>query len=93
MNPKSYEEGDDYSFSSPETEKEKKYGYSWCFLYIYNRYIGISLRKLEMETGIKKDVLFEYLNKLEESWKLEFEIEELTQALEERENRLNKIKL
>lgn len=80
-------------FCSLRFEKEKKYGYSWSFLYVCNRHLGISLRKLETETGIKKDVLSEYLNKLERGWKLETEVLELRNALEEKENALKKIKL
>lgn len=56
--------------SETKTKKEIQYGYSWSFLLMCNRKLGISLRELERETGIGKDTINRYIKSLEHAMEL-----------------------
>jgi len=87
------EDPDQKPFSEPITEKERKYGYSWTFLSFCNKKIGISLRKLEEETGISRDTLARYIKNYLNNLKLNLEIHELKQQLSEKEKEFKNMKI
>lgn len=79
--------------NNPKTKKELHYGYSWSFLSVCNKGLGISLRKLERETGISKDVIHKYISNYEQAQVIQWKELKVRRELKELELKKEKIKL
>ena len=78
-------------FCKPQTDLERKYGYSWGFLVIIKKELNLSYRDLEGLVDIKKDTLNKYMKNDIERVKLEFDLLGIKNRQKEIEDKLKKL--